>query len=37
MARSLKKGPFIDKHLFNKVIKANETGKKEVIKTWSRR
>lgn len=37
MARSLKKRPFIDKHLFNKVIKANETGKKEVIKTWSRR
>ena len=37
MARSLKKGSFIDKHLFNKVIKANETGKKEVIKTWSRR
>lgn len=37
MARSLKKGPFIDKHLFNKVIKVNETGKKEVIKTWSRR
>ena len=36
MARSLKKGPFIDKHLFNKVIKANETGKKEVLKTWSR-
>ena len=37
MARSLKKGPFIDKHLFNRVIKANVTGKKEVIKTWSRR
>ena len=37
MARSLKKGPFIDKHLMNKVKKANESGKKEVIKTWSRR
>ena len=37
MARSLKKGPFEDKHLFNKVTKANESGKKEVIKTWSRR
>ena len=37
MARSLKKGPFVDKHLFNKVTKANESGKKEVIKTWSRR
>ena len=37
MARSLKKGPFIDKHLMNKVKKVNEAGKKEVIKTWSRR
>lgn len=37
MARSLKKGPFIDKHLMNKVTKLNESGKKEVIKTWSRR
>lgn len=37
MARSLKKGPFIDKHLMNKVKKVNEFGKKEVIKTWSRR
>ena len=37
MARSLKKGPFIDKHLINKVKKVNESGKKEVIKTWSRR
>ncbi len=37
MARSLKKGPFIDSHLMNKVKKVNESGKKEVIKTWSRR
>ena len=37
MARSLKKGPFIDNHLMNKVKKINESGKKEVIKTWSRR
>jgi len=37
MARSLKKGPFIDEHLMNKVKKINESGKKEVIKTWSRR
>lgn len=37
MARSLKKGPFIDKHLATKVEKINESGKKEVIKTWSRR
>jgi len=37
MARSLKKGPFIDESLMNKVKKAKESGKKEVIKTWSRR
>lgn len=37
MARSLKKGPFIDAYLLNKVKKVNESGKKEVIKTWSRR
>ena len=37
MARSLKKGPFIDASLMKKVEKLNETGKKEVIKTWSRR
>ena len=37
MARSLKKGPFVDGHLFKKVEKLNESGKKEVIKTWSRR
>ena len=37
MARSLKKGPFVDGSLMAKVKKANETQKKEVIKTWSRR
>ena len=37
MARSLKKGPFIDGHLMSKVKKVNDSGKKEVIKTWSRR
>ena len=37
MARSLKKGPFIDEHLAKKVEKVNLSGKKEVIKTWSRR
>ena len=37
MARSLKKGPFADKSLLAKVAKVNESGKKEVIKTWSRR
>jgi small subunit ribosomal protein S19 len=37
MARSLKKGPFIDEHLMKKVESVKESGKKEVIKTWSRR
>ncbi|MCX8079682.1 MAG: 30S ribosomal protein S19 [Bacteroidia bacterium] len=37
MARSLKKGPFIDYKLMKKVEKMNETGKKSVIKTWARR
>lgn len=37
MARSLKKGPFVDEHLEKKVQKAIETKSKNVIKTWSRR
>ena len=37
MARSLKKGPYIEHHLLAKVDKMNESGKKSVIKTWSRR
>ena len=37
MARSLKKGPFVDESLMKKVKAVNEGGKKEVIKTWSRR
>ena len=37
MGRSLKKGPFADDHLLNKVDKLNESDKKQVIKTWSRR
>ena len=37
MARSLKKGPFVDKSLMNKIKKLNESNKKEVVKTWSRR
>ena len=37
MARSLKKGPYVFDRLLNKVKLLNETGKKEVIKTWSRR
>ena len=37
MARSLKKGPYVDKKLLKKVQTLNESGKKELIKTWSRR
>ena len=37
MARSLKKGPFVDASLMKKVKEVNKSGKKEVIKTWSRR
>ena len=37
MPRSLKKGPFVDGHLLEKVQKAKETGDRRVIKTWSRR
>ncbi len=37
MARSLKKGPFCDEHLLKKVAALEEKGRKEVIKTWSRR
>ena len=37
MARSTKKKPFDDDYLMKKVEKINESGKKEVIKTWSRR
>lgn len=37
MARSLKKGPFVDDHLIKKVETANAKGEKRVIRTWSRR
>ena len=37
MARSLKKGPFVDDHLLEKVEAANASGDKRVIRTWSRR
>ena len=37
MARSLKKGPYAAKNLMAKVKAAAESGKKEIIKTWSRR
>lgn len=37
MGRSLRKGPFVDHHLMDKVFKMNKSGKKNPIKTWSRR
>ncbi|MBM9614635.1 30S ribosomal protein S19 [Desulfobulbus rhabdoformis] len=37
MARSIKKGPFVDDHLMKKVLQAQESGSRKVIKTWSRR
>jgi len=37
VARSVKKGPFVDDHLLKKVMQAKETGSRKVIKTWSRR
>src|SRR3954449_4471 len=37
MARSVKKGPFVDGHLMKKVVEAQKTKSKKVIKTWSRR
>ena len=37
MARSLKKGPFVDNHLLQKVAKSKDVKNKPVIKTWSRR
>ena len=37
MARSIKKGPFVDEHLLKKVDAANDSGNRKPIKTWSRR
>ena len=37
MGRSIRKGPFVDDHLLNKVMEARESKSKKPIKTWSRR
>ncbi len=37
MARSIKKGPFIDEHLMKKIDGMNERNERRVLKTWSRR
>ena len=36
MARSLKKGPYVDEKLLKKIRKMNESGEKKVLKTWAR-
>lgn len=37
MARSVKKGPFVDPHLIKKIAAISESRQKQVIRTWSRR
>jgi len=37
MARSAKKGPYVQPSLLEKIQRLKESGKKEVVKTWSRR
>lgn len=37
MPRSIKKGPFVDHHLLDKVVESSKSGSKKPIKTWSRR
>ena len=37
MSRSIKKGPFVDEKLYQKVEKMNSGGRKQAIKTWSRK
>jgi small subunit ribosomal protein S19 len=37
MARSIKKGPFVDGHLLKKAVEAGKSKAKKVVKTWSRR
>ncbi len=36
MSRSLKKKPYVEEKLYKRVVEMNESGKKQVIKTWSR-
>ena len=37
MARSVKKGPYVEQSLLHKVHKVNETEQKQIVRTWSRR
>ena len=34
MGRSVKKGPFVDAKLYDRIVKMNEAGEKRVLKTW---
>ena len=36
MSRSLKKGPFVEEKLYNRIVEMNEKNEKKVLKTWSR-
>lgn len=36
MSRSLKKAPFVEKKLYDRIVAMNESGNKKVLKTWSR-
>ena len=36
MSRSLKKGPFVEEKLYNRIVAMNESNNKQIIKTWSR-
>ena len=36
MSRSLKKAPYVEEKLFNRIVAMNESGDKKVLKTWSR-
>jgi small subunit ribosomal protein S19 len=36
MSRSLKKAPYVEEKLFNRIVAMNEKGEKKVLKTWSR-
>jgi len=36
VSRSIRKGPYVDKNLFNKILKLNEADEKKVVKTWAR-
>ena len=36
MSRSIRKGPYVDKNLYSKILKLNDANEKKVVKTWAR-